>query len=91
MVNGTTVIAILLSLVYPGLGHIYLKRWKRAGLWAILWFIIVSVLIPIGTFQGVDTAQETLNAIASLGAVNLGVLCLVIFGCLIDSYSLSSN
>lgn len=39
-------LAALLALVYPGLGHVYLREWARALLWFVLALGSVLVLWP---------------------------------------------
>ncbi|MFB6298983.1 MAG: hypothetical protein ABEH65_01845 [Halobacteriales archaeon] len=39
-------LAGLLALLYPGLGHLYLRAWLRAIAWFGLAFLTVSVIIP---------------------------------------------
>jgi len=39
-------LAAVLSLVYPGLGHVYLREWVRGLLWFGLVLATVSFLIP---------------------------------------------
>jgi hypothetical protein len=57
--------ALLSGLVFPGLGHIYLKRYKR-GL-AILIAVLLCLGIIIGTVVG--SALESLKAIEKGGGI----------------------
>ncbi|WP_227355517.1 zinc ribbon domain-containing protein [Haladaptatus salinisoli] len=48
-------LAALLALVYPGLGHAYLRQWLRALLWFGFALTTAMVFIPEQTFQSVET------------------------------------
>jgi hypothetical protein len=39
-------LAALLAVLYPGLGHVYLRKWGRALLWFIVIITSSSLLIP---------------------------------------------
>ncbi|MFW5956009.1 MAG: DUF7575 domain-containing protein [Halorhabdus sp.] len=39
-------IAAALSVLFPGLGHVYLREWLRTVMWLTLMFAVVSLLIP---------------------------------------------
>lgn len=39
-------VAIALSVVFPGLGHVYLREWLRTGLWLVLLFATAWLVIP---------------------------------------------
>ena len=47
-------VAALLSFLQPGLGHLYLREWLRAVLWAGLW---VGSLVVIADSAGLDLAD----------------------------------
>ena len=47
-------VAALLSFLQPGLGHLYLREWLRAVLWAGLW---VGSLIVVADSAGLDLAD----------------------------------
>ncbi|WP_458185160.1 DUF7575 domain-containing protein [Haladaptatus sp. NG-WS-4] len=48
-------LAALFALVYPGLGHAYLRQWLRALLWFAFAMATAMVFIPESTFQGLET------------------------------------
>ena len=55
-------LAVLLAVVYPGLGHIYLREWLRALVWFFLVVTSSTLLIP-------ETAvPETLSVEAFVAA-----------------------
>lgn len=45
----------LLSVVYPGLGHLYLRAWIRAIGWFGIALFTASMVVPEQTIQSVDT------------------------------------
>jgi hypothetical protein len=55
------VVAALLSFLQPGLGHLYLREWLRAVLWAGLW---VGSLVVVADSAGLDLADPAAVAAA---------------------------
>ena len=49
-------VAALLSFLQPGLGHLYLREWLRAVLWAGLW---VGSLVVVADSAGLDLADPS--------------------------------
>ena len=62
-------LAAVFAFVYPGLGHVYLRRWLRALLWFGLTVATVFVFIPESTFQAVEPGnmQSAFDATRNLG------------------------
>jgi hypothetical protein len=62
-------LAAVFAFVYPGLGHVYLRRWLRALLWFGLTIATAIVFIPESTFQAVEPGnmQAALEATRNLG------------------------
>lgn len=63
MVNRRGVIAAVLGFLYPGLGHVYLRRWVRALSWFVLALATAALVVPESAFQafqadGVDGLME---------------------------------
>lgn len=57
-------LAVLLAVVQPGLGHIYLREWIRALTWFVLWLATVMLLVPFAYANGGSAgAVETVRAI----------------------------
>lgn len=70
---GNPVLAAILAWLIPGLGHIYLKRWRR-GL-AFLFLIVVSIVtgcILDGNLYRVISNQP-LTLLATAGALGMGI------------------
>lgn len=59
-------IAALLAIVYPGLGHVYLRSWQRGLLWFGAVVLTAIVFIPATIFEGVGTVAD---AVAATGAI----------------------
>ncbi|MFQ3320641.1 MAG: hypothetical protein ACI8UR_001536 [Natronomonas sp.] len=55
------IVAALLSFVQPGLGHLYLRSWVRAALWAGLWLGSLATIVL--------TAGVNLTTVDALAAV----------------------
>lgn len=90
------VLAAMLSFVQPGVGHLYLREWLRAGLWVALWF--GSLGLVVSTVELELSRVETVAALAGAfslveGFPNEAVLSMVtvaIFATL-DAYWLASR
>ncbi|WP_275882972.1 zinc ribbon domain-containing protein [Halorhabdus sp. BNX81] len=73
-------LAIALSVVFPGLGHVYLREWIRTGLWLVLlfataWLVIPPEIIPQETsYDAIMQASRNIPRNASLLIVGLRVL-----------------
>ena len=59
------VLAAVLALVYPGLGHLYLRRWFRALVWFGLTASAVFLLVPPTTVPSGAGFVETFSAMTS--------------------------
>ncbi|WP_424006169.1 DUF7575 domain-containing protein [Haloferax denitrificans] len=44
-------LAAILGLVLTGLGHLYLRRWRRAALWVLLTFAVSALFVPPEAFD----------------------------------------
>jgi len=71
------VIAAVLAVLYPGLGHVYLRRWGRALLWFGLIIATIVALVPeaaMPTTLSVDAILEAQAAIPThVAALALGL------------------
>ena len=75
---GNPVLAAVLAWLIPGLGHIYLKRWRR-GL-AFLLLIVVSIVtgcVLDGNLYRV-VPNQPLTLLATAGALGMGIPYLVL-------------
>lgn len=86
-------LAGLLALLYPGLGHIYLRAWKRAIGWFLLAIATVALVVPTEVIERVDpldspfAISETIAAAASAG--ELTALLVVVGFSVADAYLLA--
>lgn len=86
-------LAGLLALLYPGLGHIYLRAWKRAIGWFLLAVGTVAVVIPTEVLDRIEpldspfTISETIATTASTG--ELTALLVVVGFSVADAYLLA--
>lgn len=85
-------LAAVLALIYPGLGHAYLREWLRAPLWFGLVFTTTALALPTSavpesgsgfSFEAVMEATQSLPTEASLALLALSVLNIV------DAYRLA--
>ena len=49
------VIAAVLGLIAPGLGHAYLRAWVRTAAWFVLAVAAISVMLPESAYQAVES------------------------------------
>lgn len=73
-------LAAALSVVYPGLGHLYLRAWFRAALWITLVYATVAAVVPetaIATADGggaaaaLDAALRTARNLPTESSLSL--------------------
>ena len=55
-------VAIVLSVVFPGLGHVYLREWIRTGLWLALLFATAWMVIPPDIIPQETSAEAIMQA-----------------------------
>jgi uncharacterized paraquat-inducible protein A len=69
VVNRRGVLAAVLGLVYPGLGHVYLRRWLRALAWFALALATAVLVVPPSAIEAFDTQgiQGLVEASKSFG------------------------
>jgi len=70
---GNPVVAVVVALLIPGLGHVYLRRWRRG----LAFLAIVAVSLWVGcTLKGnlyQVERNEPLSILATLGAMGMGI------------------
>ena len=59
-------LAALLALVYPGLGHVYLRSWLRALLWFGMVVLTVVLFVPEAAMASVTSLAELEAAISMI-------------------------
>jgi uncharacterized paraquat-inducible protein A len=82
---------VLLAIVYPGLGHVYLREWGRALLWFALIVVSTSFLIPE---SAVPESLSVDGLVAAAEAMPLEVSLLVLalsFLSVLDAYWLANR
>jgi len=79
-------IAALLAVLYPGLGHLYLRLWGRAILWFVFVITSTTLLIPDDAYPSTFSVDAVLNAAQAIPlAVSLTVLALSALN-VVDAY-----
>jgi len=76
------IVAALLGTVAAGLGHLYLRRWARAGAWAAIGYAAVALFVP----------ETAVTAVVSGGAVDplaLGPVVVVAALSAVDAYRIA--
>jgi hypothetical protein len=82
VVNRRGVIAAVLGLLYPGLGHVYLRKWVRALSWFVLALATAALVVPESAFEafraeGVDglmAASENFGLEVTLSLLAIRIL-----------------
>ena len=84
-------IAVLLAFLYPGLGHLYLRRWKRALFWFGLIVVVIMFLIPDSATPASVTLDSLFAAAEAIPVrVSLLILALSLLSVL-DAYRLATR
>ncbi|MFB6298499.1 MAG: zinc ribbon domain-containing protein [Salinirussus sp.] len=79
-------IAAVLALIYPGLGHVYLRLWGRALLWFVFVIASTTVLIPANTFPETVSFTALIEAARAIPFfVSLTILVLTALN-IVDAY-----
>jgi hypothetical protein len=86
MVSRRPALAAALTLLYPGLGHAYLRRWGRALWWVLFSVLTVMVVVPSATLDGIDSAAGAITALQSLPLVVHGAVIAVTLAAATDAY-----
>ncbi|MFB6137870.1 MAG: zinc ribbon domain-containing protein [Halobacteriaceae archaeon] len=61
--NKRAYLAAALAVLYPGLGHVYLRSWLRAAAWFALALFTASVVVPTETIRAMGSGDlETIVA-----------------------------
>jgi len=85
-------LAALLALPLPGLGHVYLREWLRAGLWFGLVVTVAWWLVPMSVYVGTElTFESILAASRSVPAeANVAILFITSLS-MVDAYMMASR
>lgn len=84
-------IAVLLAVIYPGLGHVYLRKWGRALLWFVLIITSTMFLIPEGAVPE-SLSLDSLLAAAEAIPLEISLLILVLsFLSVLDAYWMANR
>ena len=81
--------AALLSILFPGLGHAYLRAWARALVWVLLLTAATVVMIPPEIAPASFTVEAFMDAYAQIPTyVSLAVFALTVL-CALDAYRMA--
>lgn len=82
-------LAALLSILWPGLGHAYLRAWARALLWLLMLVLTSVVLVPPSITPSSVSVEAFMQAYRQIPtSVSLVVFALTIL-CALDAYRLA--
>ncbi len=79
-------IAVVLAIVYPGLGHVYLRVWHRALLWFVAVVLTASLFIPEAVYTDIAEPSDVLGVAASIPTEAAVAVALVAAFNVIDAY-----
>lgn len=78
--------AAVLAVIYPGLGHAYLRSWGRALLWFGAVVLTAALLIPSDILAGISTPGDMMTAWEAVPTeAAIGVFLVAVFN-VIDAY-----
>jgi len=79
-------VAVLLAVLYPGLGHLYLRLWGRAILWFVFIVTATTLLVPGDVYPSTFSLEAVLGAAQAIPVVvSLVVLALSALN-VVDAY-----
>ncbi len=85
------ILAAVLGLVYPGLGHVYLREWARALLWFGLIILTGSLLIPDSAIPSTLTIDSMMQMSRAMPLRAVVALSAVTGMNMVDAYILASR
>ncbi|WP_335999917.1 zinc ribbon domain-containing protein [Halorientalis halophila] len=85
------ILAAVLGLLYPGLGHVYLREWVRALLWFGLIVLTGSLLIPDSVYPSTLTVDSLMAMSEAMPLEALVALSAVTGMNMVDAYVLASR
>jgi hypothetical protein len=84
-------LAALLAVIYPGLGHLYLREWIRGILWFGLIVSATSLLLPADAVPSALTLEAVIEATSSIPLrVSLAIVALTVLS-VFDAYWLAQR
>lgn len=83
--------AAALSILIPGLGHLYLRLWARALLWLGLSILATFLVFPEGTLPSSVSAEAVLGASESLAPEAWVLILGVSVLCMTDAYLMAAR
>lgn len=84
-------LAALLTFVYPGLGHAYLREWVRALLWFGTVLAAVSVLIPSGIVPETMSVDAVTRMYTQFPTEAMAALTVITFMSMVDAYWMATR
>ncbi|WP_325064103.1 zinc ribbon domain-containing protein [Halobacterium bonnevillei] len=93
MVNRRGVIAAILGFLYPGLGHVYLRKWVRALSWFVLALATAALVVPDAAYQAfqAEGVSGLMEASESFGIeVTLSLLAIRVLN-VVDAYMVAAR
>jgi hypothetical protein len=86
----------LLSFLQPGLGHAYLRAWRRAVTWFLVWAAVTAALVelpsPSLTVEGLlRAARQLFGALGGLELVPSLVLSAVTAFAMVDAFRMADE
>jgi hypothetical protein len=85
------VIAAVLAVLYPGLGHVYLRRWGRALLWFGVIITTIVVLVPESALPTTVSLDALMQAQAALPTHVAGLALVLSIMSVADAYWIAAQ
>lgn len=84
-------IAVVLAVLYPGLGHVYLRRWGRAFIWFVTIIATVVWLVPASAMPSALSVDAIMQARANVPQ-HVALIALVLSALsVVDAYRIAAN
>jgi len=84
-------LAVLLTVLLPGLGHLYIEYWKRSILWFLLSVLSTELLLPDDWLPRDLTVEAFVEASESVPLWTLSVVSAIYLASLVDTYVLTRH
>ncbi len=84
-------LAALLSVLYPGLGHVYLRLWGRALLWFLSIVTATALLVPPEVYPSTLSVSAAMSAAQALPlTISITILAMTLLNVL-DAYLMAKR
>ncbi|WP_267642477.1 zinc ribbon domain-containing protein [Haloarchaeobius amylolyticus] len=92
MVRVRVVVAVVLSFIFPGLGHAYLRRWARSLLFVGIFVTVTAIAVPESALTSVGSIVEVTQRVSDRITLSESLAMSVVeVAAMTDAYLLASS